>query len=110
MAYNLFIAYDLMSPGQNYDAVRDAIAHLGPHWQFQYSLFYVHTERAPGEAFAYVQAHMDANDRLAVINCDQGVGAFVTNWDHPPIDAINAIWSEGQREPVNALARYLSQR
>ncbi len=43
MASNLFIAYDLMKPGQNYDAVRDAIRNLGPWYQFQYSLFYVHT-------------------------------------------------------------------
>lgn len=92
MAYNLFIAYDLMSPGQNYDAVRDRIQSLGPNWQFQYSLFYVHSQKAPGDAFAYVLGAMDANDRLAVINADNAVGAFVTNWDHPPIDAINAIW------------------
>jgi hypothetical protein len=36
-----------------------------------------------------VLAAMDKNDRLAVINAQNGV---VTNWDHPPIDAINAIW------------------
>jgi hypothetical protein len=32
---------------------------------------------------------MDQNDRLAVIIAD---GGLVTNWDHPPLDAINAIW------------------
>ena len=94
MAYNLFIAYDLMSPGQNYETVRDRIKSLGLHWQFQFSLFYVHTQLAPHQAYAAVWAVMDANDRLAVINADQALGALVTNWDHPPIDAINAIWSE----------------
>ena len=39
MAYNLFIAYDLMKPGQNYDQVKQRIAELGDHYQFQYSLF-----------------------------------------------------------------------
>lgn len=92
MAYNLFIAYDLMSPGQNYAAVIDRIRTLGPHWQFQYSLFYVHSYRNPVDAFAYVRAAMDANDRLAVIKADDLQGALVTNWDHPPIDAINEIW------------------
>ena len=29
MVYNLFIAYDLMRPGQNYEAVRDRIKSLG---------------------------------------------------------------------------------
>lgn len=92
MAYNLFIAYDLMSPGQNYDAVRDAIRELGPHWQLQYSLFYVHTSITPQQAYIHVLSTMDANDRLAVINAAENIGAIVTNWDHPPIDAINAIW------------------
>jgi len=90
MAYNLFIAYDLMQPGQNYDAVRDAIKSLGFHWQFQYSLFWVNTEHAPHAAFNIVWGAMDLNDRLCVINAFQGV---VSNWDRPPVDAINAIWS-----------------
>jgi hypothetical protein len=89
MAYNLFIAYDLVSPGQSYDAVRDEIKNLGPWWQFQYSLFYVSTDYTPAEAFARISAVMDANDRLAVINAQGGV---VSDWDRPPIDAINTIW------------------
>lgn len=91
MSYNLFIAYDLMSPGQNYDAVRDAIKSLGPNqwYQFQFSLFYVHTQHSAAEAYRIVHAVMDTNDRLAVIDAHQGV---VSDWDRPPIDAINAIW------------------
>jgi hypothetical protein len=93
MSYNLFIAYDLDAPGQNYDAVQNAIKSLGQWWLAQYSLFYVHTDSCPNEAFALIHAAMDANDKLAVINCDSALGAILTNWDHPPIDAINAIWS-----------------
>jgi hypothetical protein len=89
MAYNLFIAYDLMSPGQNYDDVISAIKQLGKWHQFQLSLFYVSTNHSPAEAFASVISKMDANDRLAVINAESGV---VSTWDRPPIDAINAIW------------------
>ena len=92
LAYNLFIAYDLISPGQNYDQVKDAIRGLGKYWQAQYSLFYVHTQYAPREAFDIVIKTMDPNDKLAVINCADAIGAIVTNWDHPPIDEINAIW------------------
>lgn len=92
MAYNLFIAYDLLSPGQNYDAVREKIAELGTCWQFQLSLFYVHTQHTPAQAFAHVHSALDFNDKLAVINAESGL---VTNWDHPPTDAINAIWSAG---------------
>lgn len=89
MAHNLFIAYDLMKPGQNYDAVRDAIKDLGKWHQFQYSLFYVNTLYTPQQAFDLVNAVLDRNDRLAVINAEGGV---VTTWDKPPVDAINAIW------------------
>lgn len=89
MAYNLFIAYDLNAPGQNYDAVRDAIKSLGQWWQPQFSLFYVHTPYDPQAAFNIVQAAMDAGDRLAVINAQSGV---VTTWDAPPIAEVNAIW------------------
>ena len=33
---NLFIAYDLMSFGKNYEGVRDAIKSLGSWYQFQF--------------------------------------------------------------------------
>ncbi len=92
MAYNLFIAYDLMKPGQNYEGVRDRIKSLGLSYQFQLSLFYVNTSYTPQDAYAYVMAAMDTNDRLAVINAASDLGAVVTTWDKPSIDAINAIW------------------
>lgn len=89
MANNLFIAYDLCEPGQNYDQIRDAIKSLGQWYQFQYSLFYVSTAMTPEQAYAAVAQFMDTNDRLAVINA---IGGTVSNWDRPPIDAINAVW------------------
>ena len=89
MAYNLFIAYDLDCPGQNYETIRTRIKALGRWHQFQFSLFYVNTESTPEQAFAYVFGAMDANDKLAVINAASGI---VSTGDRPPIDEINAIW------------------
>lgn len=89
MPHNLFIAYDLLSPGQSYDRVRDRIKSLGKYHQFQYSLFYVSTQYSPEEAFSFVSSVMDANDKLAVIDAS---GGMVSTWDKPPIDEINAIW------------------
>lgn len=89
MAYNLFIAYDLVQPSQNYDAVRQRIRALGESHQYQLSLFYVHTECDPSEAFNRIAPAMDVNDRLLVINAGDGV---VTDWGRPPIDAVKAIW------------------
>ena len=104
MAYNLFIAYDLMQPGQNYDAVRDRIKELGRWHQFQYSLFFVHTGFTPQEACAHVLTACDANDRLAVINCADSLGGIVTTWDRPPINEINAIWSAPQLKTIGRVA------
>ena len=92
----MFIAYDLMAPGQNYEAVRDAIKSLGASYQFQFSLFYVSTQHSPAGAFAIVYAAMDSGDRLAVIDAQAGV---VTTWDRPPIAEINAVWFQHQVIP-----------
>ncbi len=89
MSHNLFIAYDLMSPGQSYDKVREAIKGLGAWHQFQFSLFYVSSDHTAAQAYAIVSDAMDANDRLAVIDA---IGGVVSDWDRPPIDQINAIW------------------
>jgi hypothetical protein len=89
VAYNLFVAYDLMQPGQNYEAVRARIKQLGRWHQLQFSLFYVHTDSPPRDAYAHVAAVLDPNDRLAVI---EAVSAFISTGDNPPIDAINAVW------------------
>lgn len=91
---NLFIAYDLMAPGQNYDRVRDAIKGLGRWHQFQYSLFYVSTALDAAQAYAHVIVTMDSNDRLAVIDASGGV---VTDWDRPPMAEINALWNQQPR-------------
>jgi len=89
MAYNLFVAYDLLRPGQNYDAVRDAIKALGQWHQFQLSLFYLHTDLPPAAVYQAVWSVMDPDDRLIVIDAQSGI---VSNAPAPLIEAINAIW------------------
>lgn len=91
MAYNLFIAYDLNAPGQNYDVVRDQIKALGQYAQLQYSLFYVHTAYNARQAHDAVRAVMDANDKLAVI---EATAATITSYPQQVIDAINSVWNQ----------------
>lgn len=67
MAFNYFIAYDLISPGQNYDAVIERIKSLGVHAHMQYSLFYLQSDLAMADIHARIREVMDPNDRLAVI-------------------------------------------
>lgn len=96
-AFNLLIAYDLIRPGQNYDAVRGRIKQLGRWYQLQYSLFYVHTSLTPQQAHAQVVSVMDANDKLAVVD---SWGAVVTPLPRSDIDAINTAWFADQQRAL----------
>jgi hypothetical protein len=89
MAYNLIVAYDLIQPGQNYEAVQDRIMSLGRWYKFQYSLFYVRTALTPEEAHAHVRAAMDVKDKLLVVEATRGV---VSHYPLPDIEAINLEW------------------
>lgn len=65
---NIFISYDLNSPGQNYSAVIEAIKSIG-HWaNVQKSLWYVNTNLSARQVLDRVLAEMDKNDSLIVIN------------------------------------------
>ncbi len=90
MAYNLLIAYDLMKPGQSYEAVHARIKSLGRYAQLQFSLFYVHTNSSPADAYAHVKAAMDENDKLAVAN----VNNMILSSPKSVLDAINSVWTD----------------
>ncbi|MCF8146262.1 MAG: hypothetical protein K9N21_20335 [Deltaproteobacteria bacterium] len=68
MPNNLFISYDLHSPGQNYEEVADAIKKLGNWAKVQYSLWYVKSHLSASDAGEKVWAVMDSNDSLIVID------------------------------------------
>jgi hypothetical protein len=88
--FNLFISYDLIDPGQNYDAVQRAIKRLGRWYKVQYSVFYVNTSLSAQQAYNFVTLAMDANDHLLVI---EARGAVVSS--HMPLNdiaAVNAVW------------------
>lgn len=87
---NLFISYDLMTPGKDYTAVQKAIKSLGPWEQLQYSLFYVHTAHTKEQAASIVWAAMDATDRLCVVDAN---GATVPNATPAQVAAINGLWN-----------------
>lgn len=91
MAHNLFIAYDLDKPGQNYEGVHERIKSLGTWYHAQQSLFYVHTSMTPQAAHSYVFEVMDRNDRLMVVDATNAV-----MYPAPPthVEAINRVWFE----------------
>jgi len=86
---NYFVAYDLLSPGQNYDAVRDRIKSLGLWYQFQFSLFYLKSDLSLKDIHDAIRRVMDINDRLCVI---EATAAYVSTYPQPDIDAVNFTW------------------
>jgi hypothetical protein len=87
---NLIIAYDLDAPGQNYEGVRNAIKSLGPWYQLQYSLFFVEANLTPEQAYNFVCAFMDQNDKLTVIDARS---MWFGNYAPADITAIQQVWS-----------------
>ncbi|MNC02045.1 hypothetical protein D3C76_476840 [compost metagenome] len=93
MANNLFISYDLRSPGQSYEKVIDAIKSLGPWAKVQESVWYVNAALTAEFAAKQVRAEMDENDRLIVVdasnndaywfNLTEAVAKHMqNNWNH----------------------------
>lgn len=68
MANNLFISYDLYSPGQDYSKVIDAIKSLGSWAKVHKSLWYVNSNLNSMQAANHVWKIMDQNDSLIVID------------------------------------------
>ncbi len=60
------IGYDLMRPGQNYQALFAAIEALGPHWHPLDSTWIVRSSLSAVGIRDRLIAHMDANDKLLV--------------------------------------------
>jgi hypothetical protein len=78
MAFNYFVAYDLVKPGQNYEAVIERIKSLGTCAHMQFSLFYLQSSHSMAGVHASIREVMDPTDRLAVIWAND---AFVSNYD-----------------------------
>lgn len=68
MGNNLFISYDLNSPGQTYDRVIDEIKTLGSWAKVQKSFWYVKSPLSASDALKRVWAKMDRNDSLIVVD------------------------------------------
>lgn len=68
MLNNLFISYDLNSPGQSYDKVIEKIKSLGSWAKVQKSFWYVKSEYSSTQAVDIVWPMMDSNDSLIVID------------------------------------------
>lgn len=84
MANNLFISYDLMNPGQNYEKVAAAIKSLGPASKLLLSLWYVKSNYTAEQARDVVAKAVDPNDKILVVD--------VTNKTAYPWNIDSAAW------------------
>lgn len=89
MAYNLFIAYDLVKPGQNYEQVRACIEALGQFSHVQGSVYYVHTSLTAEQATARISPVLDRNDKLVVVAATE---ARWVGYTGKLLAAVNDIW------------------
>ncbi|TWI69033.1 hypothetical protein IP91_00098 [Pseudoduganella lurida] len=89
MANNLFVAYDLDVPIQNYKRVIAAINALGEAVRVQASLFYVKSSLSAKLAEEFVSAVASSNDRILVIDA---ADAWWHNAMEPAPEFIQARW------------------
>lgn len=103
---NLIVAYDLMDPGQNYDAIRKRIEGLGQWVKVQQSLYYVFTPLSRMQAADDIALVMDANDKLLVAEVSDGVvrGAHATLI----ADAIQGRWHDDTGQTIQQRRGLLS--
>jgi hypothetical protein len=66
MKTHIIVSYDLISPGQHYKKVAEAIKSLGEWTKVLESLWYVRTDHTLEESVNVIWASMDSNDKLFV--------------------------------------------
>jgi len=76
MSNNLFISYDLNSPGQDYSSVIKKIKSLGSWAKVQKSHWYVSSNLSATQARDQVWSSMDSNDTLIVIDASNDDAAW----------------------------------
>jgi hypothetical protein len=79
MQNNLFISYDLNSPGQDYTTVIEKIKSLGSWAKVQKSHWYVSSNYSASAARDLIWSAMDNNDSLIVIEAKDAAWNNLTN-------------------------------
>jgi len=85
------INYDLKRPGQNYDALHNAIESCGDWWHFLGSTWLVDTTLTAQGVWDRIALQVDANDRVLII----GVTRDYQGW--LPQEAWDWITSRGAK-------------
>ena len=62
------ISYDLMTPGQDYDELHDAIKSEGTWWHHLQSTWFVVSQKTSADLRSKLNSHIDSNDKIIVVN------------------------------------------
>ena len=91
MANNLFISYDLNSPGQNYEKLIAAMKTLGPWAKLQQSFWYVNSALDAAAAANKLREFTDSNDYLVVVDATNN-NAYWFNCIEPVSNQLKEQW------------------
>ena len=77
------INYDLKQPGQNYEALSEAIKSCGAWWHYLNSTWLVDTFLTAQGIWQRLEPHVDTNDRVLVIGVTRNYQGWLPEeaWD-----------------------------
>lgn len=77
------VNYDLKRPGQNYDALYDAIKDCGAWWHYLGSTWLLDTQLDANGIWRRLEPHVDKNDRILVIGVTRDHQGWLSQdaWD-----------------------------
>lgn len=79
------ITYDLMSPGQNYNKIKEVITSFNKWANIQQSVWVISTSLSGQEVYDKIRTAIDYNDKLAVFGLNgagwwNGLSKQVSDW------------------------------
>lgn len=79
----LLITYDLMSPGQKYEPLHEAIKSAGTWWHHLESTWLVETNLTPKQWYEKLAPFLDQNDNILIIEVKQNYWGWLPQkaWD-----------------------------
>jgi len=87
---NVIVAYDLMSPGQDYRVVERAIGELGVAVKLLNTTWFIQTDKPIAQVRDHINQRLDFNDKLLVVQAQSATGWNINgdSWQ-----ALLARWS-----------------
>jgi hypothetical protein len=92
MANNIFISYDLKSPGQDYSKIISEIKTMGSWAKVLESLWFVSTNLSTSDVVSKLKTKIDYNDSIIVIDAKNNNASW-NNLNNETANFIKSKWS-----------------